>query len=131
MWDFLAAAFEWIRKSLGTSFNKVVTIIVVLVAGWYLHGGYDIAVKLLDKVHAIEVAQTAAATEVVSIRDQIDTIQGTQKDMQAIQKSSDLEIRKVSTQVDTLQAVLVNKLNLMLPPIGMTTDALEEALCSL
>lgn len=129
MWDFLVVLWGWAQKKLGKQFNRIVVAVVILVAGWYANTGMTKMVALFDKITTIETNQRVTATDIQSIHTEISLVQDSQKAMQTTQVATAADVQKISTQVLTLQAVLVNKLNLILPPMGMTTDELEYSVC--
>jgi hypothetical protein len=130
MWDFLASVFPWLQKKLGKQLNRILITIAILACGWYIKVGFDTATNVFNKCNALDKTLSLVTTELGQMHGQVDAIQEIQGKMQITQTSTALEVRKVSVQVDTLQAVVVNRLNLILPPIGITTSQLEYSLCS-
>ena len=130
MWDFLATILPMLKEKLGKHFNRIVVLVAVSCVGWYAHVATSKVIALLNEVVAVEVSLKAHGDALQKIHMQVGTLQSDMKTIQSTQVTTAADIQKVSKQMATLQAVLVNRLNLILPPLGETDRQLETSLCS-
>ena len=86
--------------------------LAILAAGWYLNTGMTTAKSVFAKVSKIDTTQQQTSIDIQTLQDKVTGIEKAQKD-------AALSLQKVGTQLSTLQAVLVNKLDLILPQTGL------------